>query len=183
MVSFLNGMLQYKGEDRLSSEELSRHQFLTKNIREFQKIDTRKVQKNIGSNGLNINVKKNKTIWSIFNEEDEKKLLQISSKNYEPAPLPKNLQNNDTQIRNIDVNLQRLHLNNINNINSINNQYNKPISNNSNYPGPIYSKYGQNMLPNQVPSIPQNQTLSLMQQHHISPKLYLRHNHQIQVKW
>ena len=58
MVSFLNGMLQYKGEDRLSSEELSRHRFLNKNIREFQKIDTRKVQKNIGSNGLNINVKK-----------------------------------------------------------------------------------------------------------------------------
>ena len=28
MVSFLNEMLQYKGEDRLSSEELSRHQFL-----------------------------------------------------------------------------------------------------------------------------------------------------------
>ena len=75
MVSFLNGMLQYKGEDRLSSEDLYKHPFLTKNVRDFKKIDTRKVQRKISSNGLNINVKKNQTIWGIFNEEDEKKII------------------------------------------------------------------------------------------------------------
>ena len=75
MVSFLNGMLQYKGEDRLSSEDLYKHPFLTKNVRDFKKIDTRKVQRKMSSNGLNINVKKNQTIWGIFNEEDEKKII------------------------------------------------------------------------------------------------------------
>lgn len=54
----MNGMLQYKGEDRLSSDELYKHPFLTKNIRDFTKIDTRRVQRKINKDGLNINVKK-----------------------------------------------------------------------------------------------------------------------------
>ena len=87
MVSFLNGMLQYKGEDRLSSEELYKHPFLTKNIRDFKKMDLRRVQKKLTKDGLNINVKINQTIWSIFNEEDEKKLFQINTKNYNQTPL------------------------------------------------------------------------------------------------
>jgi hypothetical protein len=149
MVSFLNGMLQYKGEDRLSSEELSRHPFLTKNIREFQKIDIRRVQKKINSNGLNINVKKNQTIWSIFNEEDEKKLSQIKASDYDAAPLRQISQANDTKRRNTDGNLQRLQLNNINQ------QYNKANTNNFNYPGQNCSIYGQNMKPNPVQVMPQ----------------------------
>ena len=39
MASFLQGMLQYLGKDRLSALELSSHPFLTKNVNEFQKID------------------------------------------------------------------------------------------------------------------------------------------------
>ena len=157
MVSFLNGMLQYKGEDRLSSEELSKHPFLTKNIREFQKIDTRKVQKKISSEGLNINVKKNKTIWSIFNEEDEKKLLQINAKNYNPAPLNQiNPQLNNTKRINTAGNLPSVHLNNINN------QYNIININNFNFPQPNYPIYGQNMIPNPVPVIPQYPTFNPM---------------------
>ena len=78
IVSFLNGMLQYDSKNRLSTAQLAQHPFLTKNVRDFQKIDTKKVSKKIDSNNrLNINVKLNQTIWSIFNQEDEKVLLNI----------------------------------------------------------------------------------------------------------
>ena len=77
IVSFLNSMLQYISEKRLSAEKLERHPFLTRNIRDFHKIDIKKVSKKIDNNQLNINVKKNTTIWSIFNKADESKLLSI----------------------------------------------------------------------------------------------------------
>ena len=161
MVSFLNGMLQYKGEDRLSSEELYKHPFLTKNIRDFKKMDLRRVQKKLTKDGLNINVKKNQTIWGIFNEEDEKKLLQINAKNYNQtplAPIPEYQQPHDTKRRNTDVNLRRYHLN------DSNKQYYKTNTNNYNYSGPNFSIYGQNMSPtpnqNPVQPMPQYQTFS-----------------------
>ena len=78
VISFLNGMLQYDSHERLTSEELSRHHFLTKNVSEFHPIDIQKVSKKIDKNGLNINVKRNKSIWAIFNADDEDKLKQIS---------------------------------------------------------------------------------------------------------
>ena len=71
MVSFLNSMLQYDGSKRLNAEELSKHAFLTKDVRNFTKINIRQVQRKIDNKGLNINIKRNQTIWSIFNEEDE----------------------------------------------------------------------------------------------------------------
>ena len=161
MVSFLNGMLQYKGEDRLSSEELYKHPFLTKNIRDFKKMDLRRVQKKLTKDGLNINVKTNQTIWSIFNEEDEKKLLQINAKNYNQtplAPIPEYQQPHDTKRRNTDVNLRRYHLS------DPNKQYYKTNTNNYNYSGPNFSIYGQNMSPtpnqNPVQPMPQYQTFS-----------------------
>ena len=86
IVSFLNSMLQYKSEKRLSAAELANHPFLTKNVKDFKKIDTKKVSKKIGKNGLNINIKNNQTIWSIFNEEDEKKLLNINKEKAHGLP-------------------------------------------------------------------------------------------------
>ena len=77
IISFLNGMLQYKSEKRLSAEKLYKHPFLTRDIREFHKIDIKRVSHKIDNKGLNINVKKNTTIWSIFNQADETKLLNI----------------------------------------------------------------------------------------------------------
>ena len=59
VVSFLNAMLQYDSKLRLSAEELSRHYFLTKNIKDFSKIDINKVQKNLNEKDeIKINVKK-----------------------------------------------------------------------------------------------------------------------------
>ena len=77
VVSFLNGMLQYSAKNRLSAEQLSRHYFLTKNVRDFKKIDLTKVSHKIDGNGLNINIKRNQSIWGIFREEDEKTLIDI----------------------------------------------------------------------------------------------------------
>ena len=79
VISFLNAMLQYDSHARLNSLELSRHVFLTRNVRDFHPIDMKKVEKKIGPSGnLNINVKRNKSIWAIFNAEDEDKLNKIS---------------------------------------------------------------------------------------------------------
>ena len=88
IVAFLNGMLQYDGQNRLSADELSMQPFLIKRVNDFSRIDTNKVRKKIDSKGLNINVKKNKTIWAIFNENDEEKLSGINPQNITAPPPP-----------------------------------------------------------------------------------------------
>ena len=87
VVSFINAMLQYDSTNRYSAEELSYHPFLKKRVFEFTKIDTKKVSKKIDSKGLNINVKKNNTIWAIFNEDDEAKLININDKENKIKPI------------------------------------------------------------------------------------------------
>ena len=58
VVSFLEGMLQYLGKDRLSAVELSSHPFLVKNVSEFTKIDLSNPNNKIDGNGLIVNIKK-----------------------------------------------------------------------------------------------------------------------------
>ena len=77
VVSFLNGMLQYDPKKRLSASELSKHSFIVNNISDFHRIDTKMISKKVYGGELTINIKENKTIWSIFNEEDEIKLNSI----------------------------------------------------------------------------------------------------------
>ena len=78
VVSFLNGMLQYDGKRRLTAAQLSRHDFLNKDIKTFHSIDLQKVSKKVDDKGLNINVKSNSTIWSIFNADSESLLTSIA---------------------------------------------------------------------------------------------------------
>ena len=87
-VSFLNSMLQYDASKRLSAEELSQHQFLKKNIKDFQRINLKQVYNKIDKEGLKINIKKNNSIWSIFNEENEQYLINIPPylNNLKPIP-------------------------------------------------------------------------------------------------
>ena len=80
VVSFLNSMLQYDPKNRLSCKQLAKHPFLTKNVKDFQPIDLQKVSGDVDKKGLKINVKENKSIWSIFNPEDEEKLMKIDEK-------------------------------------------------------------------------------------------------------
>jgi serine/threonine protein kinase len=71
-VSFLNAMLQYDPQFRLTAEELSRHHFLTRDIKDFTKINMNEVRNNLTEDDkLKINVKKNKSIWAIFNNTDD----------------------------------------------------------------------------------------------------------------
>ena len=107
VVSFLNAMIQYKSEYRLSAEELANHPFLTKRVSDFTKIDTRRVSKKIDQKGLNINFKKNRSIWAIFNEEDEKKLINIKEPKNKKAVSQKNINRTNPQQMNINNNIPR----------------------------------------------------------------------------
>ena len=71
VVSFLNCMLQYKPEDRLSINELEQHDFLVKNVNEFTQADFNQIFNKLDRNGLKINVKENKTITRIFNTNED----------------------------------------------------------------------------------------------------------------
>ena len=72
-LSFLNGMLQKDDTKILSVFQLSRHEFLKNDVKEFHPIDLEKISKNLDSNRLNINIniKDNSLIWSIFNTNSE----------------------------------------------------------------------------------------------------------------
>ena len=77
VVSFMNGMLQYEGKRRLTAAQLSRHEFLTKNVKDFHAIDLKKVSKKIEDGKVKINAKSNTTIWSIFNADSQSLLSSI----------------------------------------------------------------------------------------------------------
>jgi serine/threonine protein kinase len=98
IISFINGMLQYEAVKRLNCEQLSQHPFLTKEIKDFQSIDMKKVSKKLGKSGLKINVKNNKSIWAIFNADDEQKLMNIGSE----TPLNQDDSNNNSQSKEKD---------------------------------------------------------------------------------
>ena len=80
VVSFLNGMLQYDSKKRLNIEEISRHQFLTRDTKDFNSIDFALVCNKLGDKGINFNIKNNDTLWKIFNEETEVKLNSIPTR-------------------------------------------------------------------------------------------------------
>ena len=101
-VSFLNSMLQYDASKRLNAEQLSQHQFLTKNINEFQKVSLKQVYNKLDKEGLKINIKKNQSIWSIFNEENEKYLINISPYLNDLKPIPESEQVNGNIIKKKD---------------------------------------------------------------------------------
>ena len=80
IVSFINGMLQYDPQKRLSIYELIKHPFLTKEVKDFHPINLEKVS-SLDNSGIKMNIKNNKSIWAIFNADDEKKLVSINRKN------------------------------------------------------------------------------------------------------
>ena len=72
-ISFINGMLQYQPSKRLSCEELSKHPFLSHDVKDFQEIELKKVEKQLDNDTseLKINIKLNKYIWNYFNGNGE----------------------------------------------------------------------------------------------------------------
>ena len=140
VISFLNGMLQYDPSIRLSTEQLIHHRFLTDNVNNFHKIDLEKVSDKIKKDEIEINTKKNQTIWSIFNKEEE--LNQISPGQINPyyegnIPQQSSLDNkNKTNYNNDNKNIQSFHsydssyypkMDNMNNFNEKNNPNYGPI--------------------------------------------------------
>ena len=67
-VSFLNSMLQYNSEKRLTAAQLSEHNFLKKNVSEFKKIDVNELKdvEIIAQPSIIIKNKDNKSIWKNF---------------------------------------------------------------------------------------------------------------------
>ena len=75
VVSFINGMLQKDPNKRLSAKDLLKHEFLIKNVKQFQPVDVRKIPgtvsggvMNINTNAGNKNVNIGETVWDIFNQ-------------------------------------------------------------------------------------------------------------------
>ena len=76
VVSFLNGMLQYEGNNRLTADQLSRHAFLTKNVKDFTPLSLNKTNKVMSTKKLN------QSIWAIFGANDENKLMNIAGNEF-----------------------------------------------------------------------------------------------------
>ena len=71
LISFINGMLQYNGDLRLSADELSRHDFLVKNVKDFIPANLQPIQSKVSGFNLIINSKQNETIKNMFNKKDK----------------------------------------------------------------------------------------------------------------
>ena len=180
VVSFLNAMLQYDAKLRLSAEELLKHDFLTKNTAEFTKMNTVRASKK-----PNIDIKKNQSIWSIFNDQEKYEKIE-GGKNMPLAPISEEERNvpripinkkigrnksNPKQHDNIHKNLINNNPNNNQKMQSKNSNNNLNVYNNSNEKlhrvqttkvnqgfNNYTSFYGQNMQPNSpgpVMGIPQ----------------------------
>ena len=70
-ISFLNCMLQYNPEERMSVQNLAQHDFITKKVKDFTKADFNKIFHRIDKNGLMINYKEDETISKEFKNEKD----------------------------------------------------------------------------------------------------------------
>ena len=134
VISFLNGMLQYDGNMRLNIDQLAKHSFLTKNVKDFHSIDIKKVSKNVDKSTLKINVKQNKSIWAIFNKDDEDRLLKISAQDFDKPINEENIVDTKNNNNNNNVNINKNNLQHNNTLNSKKNnlQHNNTLNNNKN---------------------------------------------------
>ena len=96
-VSFLNGMLQYDLKKRLTAEQLYYHKFLTKSYSELSKIDLKEASKNIVGSRLQINSRKNQSIWVIFETDKEDELDNISPDQIDNIPPPEKDETKDNK--------------------------------------------------------------------------------------
>ena len=144
VVSFLNAMLQYDPKKRLSASELIKHAFLIKNVKEFTRIDINQVSKKVYGGELKINIRENNTIWSIFNEDDEKLLNNIPGELF-PTETPisesqyLNTDKNPEMISNAPFNLEK---------NFIDNEFKSTSS--TPIEGPSFGKANSSPIPERI---------------------------------
>ena len=67
-ISFINGMIQDKAENRLSAKKLLHHKFLKNNVNKFHQINLNEIKDNIKGSQIQINSKFNQSIWDIFGD-------------------------------------------------------------------------------------------------------------------
>jgi len=92
MISFIFSMLQYYGDCRLSAEQISTHVFLNKNVKDFVKVDLTKLGDKISNGYININSKKNETVFRMLNWDPYKVIIS-------PNPNHKNILDNHHPIK------------------------------------------------------------------------------------
>ena len=76
IISFINGMLDKKKDERLNYYGLIKHDFFTKDVNEFKKMELRLSEK-IFSGTFNIDDLSTGSIWRIFNEKDDALLKKL----------------------------------------------------------------------------------------------------------
>ena len=102
VVSFINGMLQYDPKKRLTCEQLSRHQFLTRKVENFSPIDFSLILNKVGEKGIVINTKENKTVWKVFNSDNQSQINNINNNVMKSNIVNNNIINNNINNNNID---------------------------------------------------------------------------------
>ena len=132
IVSFLNDMLQYDPNNRLSAKQLQKHPFLVKDVKDFTYMNAERTTKDD-------KIKKNKSIWAVF--KDEEKFINIkdnhnTNQNQNPIPEESKI-GKEYQTKNVNHNHH--HNNNMK-------QYKR--SNTMTPQQNIYSFYGQQMTLN-----------------------------------
>ena len=171
-VSFLNAMLQYDPKCRLNAEELSRHHFLTRDIKDFTKININEVQDKLTEDGkLEINVKRNQSIWAIFNNENDLDdvpgyILEKNEKDKFLAPIAEfdnlNLNENSNMNNNQNSNVNNSNPNQINNNrNNVNNYYMK--QNHFQYPNYNPNAFRNNLVNKNLNYQPNKQSSNMNQ--------------------
>ena len=171
-VSFLNAMLQYDPKCRLNAEELSRHHFLTRDIKDFTKININEVQDKLTEDGkLEINVKRNQSIWAIFNNENDLDdvpgyILEKNEKDKFLAPIAEfdnlNLNDNSNMNNNQNSNVNNSNPNQINNNrNNVNNYYMK--QNHFQYPNYNPNAFRNNLVNKNLNYQPNKQSSNMNQ--------------------
>ena len=126
VVSFIKGMLQYDPGKRMTIEELSNHEFLTKDVSKFHKINLELYASKLTTSGIRINTKNNNdlqlsTINSLLN------LIPEEVSNTNEIKVPEFPHNSQFKINNLN--------NNFNNSKrgSTNTNVNININNNNGY--------------------------------------------------
>ncbi len=127
-IGFLNGLLQYEQKNRLEWNDILKHGFLKKNVKDFTKLDLKKIDNKFKSpNELKLNtMDKNNFLWVLYkndNIQDLSRVTEINNKNKEVV------NNNSNNLNPIHIKNQSLKNNNNQGVIPINNPVNYNNSN------------------------------------------------------
>ena len=84
LISFINRMLQQAFKQIATAAELSKHDFLNKDIKQFKKITDPNISNELKSNWIGFDSENNKCILSIYNKYEEFNVKLGNDKNKEP---------------------------------------------------------------------------------------------------